>query len=377
MHVNDVDLGRLRRLARARPDGAKVVSLYVDLDPSDFAIGQARATEITSLLDEAGRRSREAPVDHEAAAALREDVARLRDFLRRDAPAKGARALAVFCSGPRGLFEVLRLPESVPRAVVVDDTPWLDPLIGRQRTRRGVALVSRRTLRVFADDEADGRLAEVHSFTDQVHGQHDQGGWSQANYERSIEQDVDAHLRRAAEALFELHRKRDFDAIAIGATAELCPRLYAALHAYVRERVIGRFDVDVERGGADEVLQASKPLFAALENRRLDELLERLRPALATGTGGLADTLAALNERRVEALLYEPGFSAPGVACQQCDWLGAEGGRCPACGADTSARENVLDDMISAALLQSAQVRSIGERPDLGPVGGVAALVRF
>src|SRR3954447_15238161 len=58
MQTNQLSSDTLRRLAELRPDG-KVISLYLNLDPSEFASGQARATEINSLLDEAERKARD------------------------------------------------------------------------------------------------------------------------------------------------------------------------------------------------------------------------------------------------------------------------------------------------------------------------------
>lgn len=303
MHVHDVDPDGIRRLAAIRPDGAPVVSMYLHLAGPDFALAPSRASEITSLLDEA-------------------------------------------------------------------------------QPRRAVVLVSRRTLRVFAD-RRDHRLAELVAFADEVHGQHEQGGWSQANYERSVERDVDAHLARAAREVFQRDRRRPFDLIAIGATAELYTRFCGQLHAYLRERVVGRVDIDVERATPEDAARLAQPLFDAVEERRVDELLGDLRAGLATGrsAAGLADTLVALNQRRVETLLYEPGFTAAGVACTTCGWLGRadddDGRGCPACGHELLARENVREDMVAAALLQSADVQSTAERPDLGPLGGIAAVLRF
>ena len=42
---------RLRELASLRPEGHKVLSLYLNLDPSEFPTPKARKTELESLLD--------------------------------------------------------------------------------------------------------------------------------------------------------------------------------------------------------------------------------------------------------------------------------------------------------------------------------------
>lgn len=380
MQINDLDHDRLRRLAGFRTqNGHRVLSLYLDLDPSAFGTTPARAAQISSLLDEAERRARDRSLDHDARLALRADVERARDFLRSDFSAKGAHAIALFASRPANLFEVLRLPDAVPRAVAVNDTPWLDPLIGRDRTRRCIALVNRRTLRVFADSPG-GELREVEQLADDVPGKHDQGGWSQANYERSIEEEVRKHLERSARSLFEHFQRQPFDVLAVGCPAELWTAVEHALHPYVRERCLGRFETDVEHVNLDEALHAAHELFAAAERKHVDELLARVQAGVGSGgraADGLVPVLNALNERRVEALLYEPGFSRPGFVCPTSGWLGVEAGACPSGAEQAEPVANVLEAAIAAAILQSAKVLALRDRPELGPLGGIAAVLRF
>jgi len=114
MQTNELDRSKLRELANLRHEGAKVLSLYLNLDPTEFADPKARTTEMHSLLDEADRRLRNGHnLTHDEKIHLREDVERVREFFSGpDFSAKGARGLAVFVSGPAGLFEVIsHLPE--------------------------------------------------------------------------------------------------------------------------------------------------------------------------------------------------------------------------------------------------------------------------
>src|SRR6478735_4144994 len=115
MRANDLDPGRLRRLAGLKaPEGATVLSLYVDLDPMTFGTPPARRSEISSLTDELGRHLREADLPHDARVAARSDLERARTALNDTvAGADGARGLALFVCGPADLFELVRLPRPV------------------------------------------------------------------------------------------------------------------------------------------------------------------------------------------------------------------------------------------------------------------------
>src|SRR5437868_11705544 len=102
MQTNQLSSDTLRRLAELRPDDGKVISLYLNLDPSEFASGQARATEINSLLDEADRKARDEDP------SVRRDAERLRETLK-GFDFQGAHGLVVFACGSEDLFETIKL----------------------------------------------------------------------------------------------------------------------------------------------------------------------------------------------------------------------------------------------------------------------------
>src|SRR5213083_1658857 len=115
MQANDITRDRLRRLAGIRAGDAKVLSLFVNLDPRQFATTAARRTEVRSLLDRASRLVRDDEgLGHAAQTSLRADLERLENELGTGGlDAKGAHGLAVFTSSSVELFEALKLPEPV------------------------------------------------------------------------------------------------------------------------------------------------------------------------------------------------------------------------------------------------------------------------
>src|SRR5919199_5009204 len=129
MQPNDLDPATLRRLAGLRHGGARVLSLFLRLDPRELPTPPARASAIASLCDEAERRARDTSgLSHDARLALLEDVQRARSFLQRGDFVRGAHALALYCCSPASLFEAIRLPRPIDSAVGVDDGAWGEPL---------------------------------------------------------------------------------------------------------------------------------------------------------------------------------------------------------------------------------------------------------
>jgi peptide chain release factor subunit 1 len=376
MQVSAPDRDQLRSLAELRLDRPVVLSLYLNLDPSQFATPPARKTSVRSLLDEAERRLREVDgLSHQDKMALQAALERATRFLENELPSDGAHGLAVFASEPNGLFEAVKLPRSVPNRVAIGHSPLVGPIARLARRERWcLALVNRRDARIFRGSP-DG-LREVEQIHDDVSGQHDQGGWSQARYQRGIEKEKDDHLRDTGEALMRHFRRQPFERLIVGGPREVVTDFEQKLHHYLRDRLAGRIEVDVERSNADQVLEAARPLIEKLEHRRELEALEKLGER---GACGLEDVLPPLHERRVELLILDEQFGGvTGVQCLECGWLGLEGDHCPADGSELVELEDLTEAMIELSVQQSADLLAVHhERGVLEAHGGAAALLRF
>jgi peptide chain release factor subunit 1 len=379
MQVMAPDRDELRRLAEIRLDRPVVLSLYLDLDPTEFATPPARATAVRSLLDEADRQVRDRrDLPHEERMGLRASLERASSVLEGDLPAEGAQALAIFAAESAELFEVLKLPRPVPSRVAIRRSPLVAPLARLARRERWcVALVNRRDARIFRGSP-DG-LREIEQIHDLVFGQHDRGGWSQARYQRGIEKEKDDHLKHTVEALMKHFKRRPFERLIVGGPREVVADFESKLHGYLAERLAGRIDVDVEHSTPEQVLEAVQPHFEELEEEREAEALERLGEA-GRAAIGLEDALRALNERRVETLVADERYSAEGSCCPSCGWLGPAGER--SCPIDETELET-LDDLSEAAvelpIQQSAEILAVRRRRDelAERAGGIAALLRF
>lgn len=359
-----------------------VVSFYLDLDPERFATPPARASQIRSLLDQAHREVQGRSLAHEDQQALRENLERIDGYLAgEEAAFQGARGLAIFCSLRDGLFEVVQLARPLEGKVLIERSPVVEPLVRAAHDRRWcVALVSRRSARILSG-LAD-RLEERQRIEDNVHGQHDQGGWSQSRYERGVDKEADDHLRRVAEMLLRRWRRDGFDRLALGGPTEAVSRLESMLQEDLRPLLTERrVEVDVASATEDSVRAALARLAEEDERSRERAALDRLAEGLGRGSraaAGVQATLAALGERRVGTLLLGPNFALTGARCPQCGLLLPEPGTaCPVDGVATEAVPRLGEAVVEAALGQDAEVIFVRHGPDLAPHEGIAALLRF
>jgi peptide chain release factor subunit 1 len=352
MAANTITRGRLRRLAELRPERGLVLSVFFNLDPSEFATPAARSTEVNSVVTAAAHKVDEAEgLGHEERQALRADVERVREVLRASGVASnGTHGLAVFACGPAGLLEVVRLAHPIESRAIVDDHPCVEPLVRNGSSGRwAVLLVNRRTARLF-HGTADG-LEETDRITDEVHQQHDQGGWSQANYARSVEQDKLNHLLHATDTLFAQFKRRPFDHLLVGAPQELVREVEQRLHPYLRARLAGRLGVDVENSSAGAVQSAAAEVVDRHVATVEREALDRMHQGIGRGDRGVSGPEAvmdALEQQRVEILLLAEDFDAP-----------------------------ELDDALEKAITQSAEVIVVRHHDDLVMHGGIGAVLRF
>lgn len=297
---SELGLDVLRRLSRHVTRGLPVLSVYLDLDVARFALPGSRDGELRALLAQA-RRDAEAMGAH-----IDADVDRVQQLLRGDrAMVRGARALAIFSAAHAGLLEVVRVPTPIEPMAIVDDAPWIEPLAAALAPQAwGVVVVGRRAARLFrGGPEA---LVEFAAIDDELHRRHAQGGWSQARFQRGIEEQVHAHVRRVAEQLGHAHRRRPFERLVIVASSELWPLVEADLPAELRDRVAGVVDAELDRASAQRVLQAVAPVLERAEREHERELMIQLDEGLGTGgraAAGLDEALSMLEQHRVATLL--------------------------------------------------------------------------
>jgi peptide subunit release factor 1 (eRF1) len=157
--------------------------------------------------------------------------------------------------------------------------------------------------------------------------------------------------------------------------ARILPDVRARLHEQ-------RLSTDLSNATVADVERAAAPVLASLQRAHEDLVLAELRAHAtrdcnARAATGLEAVLRALAEQRVETLLYDAALAAPGMLCPRCGWMSPDGEHCPADGERLQRRENIVEEARQSALRQSAELLPLRQRPELGPLGRIAATLRF
>jgi peptide chain release factor subunit 1 len=371
----------LRDLATFRASNGCAISVYLDLDPSDSPTPEAIDSRINALLDgvERSEAANRAELTHEQKQGLRDDAARLREFFDQEFSREGAHGYAVFCAGPDNVWHPLPLSERVPDLVRVARAFYLAPLVPLVGRGEGalVAVVGRERGELYR--LRAGRLDEVVEQFDEQPRRHDQGGWSQARYQRHIEKLVQDHLREFAEDVDRWVRRLRGPRLVLVASEETRAEFEEVASHEVRKAIIGWTSADAH-AGPPELLQAVEPVLARWRAEQEASAVERWSEEAGRNgraAAGWAQTLEAASDGRVELLLFEDGSNRRAWECPACGRLGSEGGPCPLDGTQMEESKDGLDLAVHQTLAHGGTVWALRERQDLEPVEGIGALLRY
>jgi peptide chain release factor subunit 1 len=377
--ISDADISSLKDFVSH--EGHPVVSVYLNVDGSTHPVKGGYEAEFSAMVANARKAAREElDLSRDQESLLDDELSAIGNYLTLDFRRNGVKGLAVFSCRPENLWQVTGLNIPVENRIHVDWKPQMSPLLetlsGFQRIC--VLMTSKETARIF--QMFAGEVTEHSEILDNVLKHHEQGGWEQAKLQRRHEKQVREHLKNASAATLEYFKQEKFDRLVIGISDDLWPELEKVLHPYLKERLLGRFSAEIT-APLDEILPKVKAMEEMEQLQAEAQLLESLGPELESGRtyiGGLDDVLAMLNERRVDLLLVEEGYTEPGRRCEACNTVEFGERVCPACGQSGKNVADVVEEAREIAIRQDARVITVPVgHPAMERAGKIAARLRY
>jgi peptide chain release factor subunit 1 len=352
------DLARLhdvlRRIAEAQSTDPPILSLYTDLRPEAHGERPYARAELISLRHRLEGLMEAHEIHSTARTSLEADRRRFERLLddERLAPVEG---LAVFACDGIGLWETVTSAAAYGTDAVAGPIADAYPLatVVSAELPAVVALVDVHSTRLFVWRR--GELAERRGPEEgpEEHRRHDAGGWSQARYQRHIDEQDRRFLRRAAGAIDRLASRERAAAIVIGADERSSSLLVPALPDRARALIVEVRHIHMH-ATRDEVEAEVAPLLAALGEQRGQEAADR---AIA---GWRAGELGAVGAEGVREML-DAGAVAELVL-----------------GPEVSRMERwTRAALVRAALLTDARVWVVRAYDALAAYDGVGATLRF
>jgi peptide chain release factor subunit 1 len=367
-----------RSLADHRAQKGLCLSLFLDLDAKTVPTAKDLTSHVHSLLDRARREvSRLADeLGHDEVAAAREDLDAAETYFEDDFDRSGAAGFALYVAALDAVRHEVRLSSPVDDAAQVGRAFALVPLLPSLERERELVLAAVGRERGTIWRSRGGTTELVEDRTEEIRGQHDQGGWSQARFQRSIDKDALDHLRDVANALADTIHAGDDTLLVVACVEEQRATFDDLLAPHLREALIGWATMEAHADEHALERDAAQLLEGRLRSER-EALLERWRIARAHGEPAIAtweEALEAAAGGAVEAALLD-GRTAEAWLCPACGRGSLSAGQCALDGTElVEETGGALELVVRGTLANGGEARVVDALPE---TEGVAALLRF
>ena len=288
------------------PSEHPVVSCYVDWRVSGRGLHEAQ----TVVRKELHTLQAQLPPRGAPRESFDADSARIEQYLADEAD-PSARGLAIFACHGRGLWWTIALGVPVATDVHAGVRPRLVPLAEatQDAARTLVVLVDTNEARLISLGRA-GRREERGPHREQWKTVHHSsvGGWSQANYQRSVDVMVDRFAQDVADTVAAQFEAERLDRLVIAGDEVITSPLRRALPSELNDRVDAVAHIDI-RAQLDDVVERIWP--DVQERAAADRARELERLLSLAGSGRAVTEPAELRWQvaagRVDTLALDPG----------------------------------------------------------------------
>ena len=373
----------LQRLSRVEAGPHRVVSCYLKLEPRDRSRNKYliklknRVREVVAALPRLG-------LPRSVLMEIERDLERLQAYFATPANLPDTQGVAVFASGPLGLFEVLPLPVVYRSRLAVDATPLVRELASvEDEFGRLLTVVLDRTsarffeVTAFATQELNGLRADS-TRGKRFHGDQNGPGWGEHTYNNRIREEKQRHLDAIARQLFAIDRANPAHGIVVAAPGQEAGALEPFLHNYLVERLLGTARLNPKDTTPAAVHGATLAVREAWERASERNLVREMNEAVGSGwaVNGMTATLRALARGQARALLVHADAGEPGFRCSASGRLALTERDCRGEGEPIPVLD-VVDDAIEEALRQGVGVNVVYEPEARDAIDGLGALLRF
>ena len=378
---------QLDRLAAFEPAPYPVVSLYLDTRPND----RGRDNFQAFVRKELKARAQTYPARSPEREMLDRDLDRIARYLENEVQ-PSANGVAIFACDAGELFETVQLDAPLTdHWLYIGDQPHLYPLarLASQYPRYAAVLADTNKTRILV--MADGGVASQTSVEGEKTRRTTQGGWSQARYQRHVENYHLQHIKDVVGRLEQIVRDEGLDRIIISGDPVVIPLLREQMSKPLSDMVVDQLSLDSRAADGDvrtATLEAIRKLDQDTDREKVDAAVGAYR-AGGLGVVGPDATLLALTNGQVDELLITASLatleSLKDTRAARMAIANDAGIAEPAVeptGAGEAATAEVgtvrlADELVTKARQTSAEVCFIEDPALLEAYGGVAATLRF
>ena len=384
MTLND----QLDRLAAFEPAPYPVISLYLDTQPD----ARGRDNFHAFVRKELKARSQTYPARSSEREMLERDLQRITTYLENNVK-PAANGIAIFACDAAELFETVQIDAPLgDHWLYIGDRPHLYPLarIAAQHPRYAVVLADTQRTRILVIADGGGVTGDT-AIEGTKTRRTSQGGWSQARYQRHVENYHLHHIKDVVSTLEKIVAREGIDRVIVSGDSVVIPLIREQLSKPLAEKVIDEVTIPSDAPEADVVARTRASIL------ELDAKTDRDKVEAAVGAyraGGLGvvgpdATLLALTNGQVEELLITSslasleglrGTRAAEMAIANDAAIAEPAVEESAAGEPASAEIGTVrlaDELVTKARQTAARISFIEDPSLLESHGGVAATLRY
>ena len=349
----------------------QVLSIYLNTDPTEGS-ADGYKLNLRNMLKEINL-----PADNQA----------IENYFNTEYDWSG-RSVVVFSCAPDGFFRSYTFAIPIRNQIIVSDRPHVKPLASLldYYGGYGVVLVDKQGARLFSFhlgelQEQEGILGESirrikRGSASTRPGQ--RGGV--ADRTRSEDEVADRNIRDVVEFATRFFSENNVRRVLIGGTEENISLLRNQLPKSWQSLIVGTFPMSMTASKVD-VLERAMQIGKQAEYRREDQLLRRLVTGAAKERGGvlnLEDTLSAVHNGRVQALVIKDGYKAEGYRCLGCGYITSqELPECQFCGSKFEHVPDAVEMAVHQVMKSGGDVEVLQQVHKVDGFTDIGALLRY
>ena len=380
----------VEKLAAFEPSGAPFISLYLNAEVNQ----NGREDYPIWLKNEFRSKAEEFEAESEEAKQFNEAVERINNFLDTEVD-NSANGIAIFAEIGGDFFETAQLDTAFPENLsVVFDRPHIFPLVRLIEQNPKYCAVWADTnhadIYIFggeqtlnADNDSEAKVEEIQN---NVTNRTKVGGWSQARYQRHVENFHLQHAKETVEEVEKLMRNQKIEHLILcGDETGVIPILKEHFSKPFEDSIVTTLNLskyDSEGEIRDATHEAMKVENALRDKERVERMFGAAKAAAGLGTIGVEKTLEALSNGQVEELLISADFGAIEYSAKKVkkvlkNYAPGDDNSSAEELPDTKETGQVADELLVRALNSAAKIIFIEDESMLKEAGGVGAVLRY
>lgn len=367
----------LKKLSEVEANNSPFISIYLNAEPNEHGRDDFEIFLKKQLSEHLDNFEEDTPERE----SFERDVEKIKNFAAKINPS--ANGVAMFaCDGADEFFQMIQfnVPFENDRFFVFN-RPHIYPLarLIDQNPRYAVVLADTNSANIFVIQR--GRLIDEEEIENEKTNRTEVGGWSQARYQRHVDELHKRHAKEVVENLEKIVREDDIRQIILAGNEEVViPILRDELTDDLKSKLVGtvRADVNAPKDELWEKVEQTIKQHDTLKDKEKIDYFNEQNYDEGFCVGGVEKTLKALENGQVQELYLtakfdEIEFDEKKVKRILENYAPGDDSKMP----NVKEGREIADELLRLALQSAERVRFIEDENLLEEAGGVGALLRY